>query len=375
MNRQFLDRRTGWGSVNAVNRSIGIELPRPVTPPDTYSVQALFEGVTDWYPEPRLSRTSRLTTTTISRSSPSLHHYHPHCRTPTTSPTSPRHLHHPTDAIIVTIFNSTHHNCHPHQPSPPRHHHSRTIITSSPPTPLRPPHHHCDPHRGSAATRMTSPPPPQPWHNIPDTFANISSEKYAHCDVEAKAIILILTRIGDDIYLTVDAYTTAKDLWIAIERDGESIKFYYSRFYKMMNEMVRNKLEVSTMQVNVRFLQQLQPEWSRFVTVVKKIVNFDKESYHMLFDILKQYHNEVNEILPEKIAKTTNPLALVAATQHHLDTYYQASKSHKSYASPAKTSSSNRSHATTKNKGKEIAKPITPLLKLASEEDSDMDQA
>ncbi|GJS71832.1 hypothetical protein Tco_0704673 [Tanacetum coccineum] len=52
-------------------------------------------------------------------------------------------------------------------------------------------------------------------------------------------------------------------------RDGESMELYYSRFYKLMNELTRNNLQVTAMQVNVQFLQQLQPEWSRFVTVVK----------------------------------------------------------------------------------------------------------
>ncbi|GJT14652.1 hypothetical protein Tco_0861694 [Tanacetum coccineum] len=45
--------------------------------------------------------------------------------------------------------------------------------------------------------------------------------------------------------------------------DGESMELYYSRFYKMMNEMTRNNLTVATMHFNVQFLQQLQPEWSR----------------------------------------------------------------------------------------------------------------
>ncbi|GJY22185.1 hypothetical protein Tco_0394751 [Tanacetum coccineum] len=95
---------------------------------------------------------------------------------------------------------------------------------------------------------------------------------------------MILSGIKDDIYSTVDACTTAKEIWIAIEtgesfnkqdvktnllwefgkftsRDGESIESYYSRFYKMMNEMIKKKLEVTTMQVNVQFLQQLQLEW------------------------------------------------------------------------------------------------------------------
>ncbi|GJT27696.1 hypothetical protein Tco_0907971 [Tanacetum coccineum] len=160
-----------------------------------------------------------------------------------------------------------------------------------------------------------------------------------------------------------------------ISRDGESIESYYSRFYKMMNEMVRDQLKVATMQVNVQFLQQLQPEWSRFVTIVKQTQDLDTVSYHKLFDILKQYPKEVNEIRVEKIAKNANPLALVVAAQQYPNTYYQASKSHKSYAPPSKQSPSTRSHATTRHKGKEIAKPIIPPSESASEEDSDLEQA
>ncbi|GJZ15598.1 hypothetical protein Tco_0551275 [Tanacetum coccineum] len=157
--------------------------------------------------------------------------------------------------------------------------------------------------------------------------------------------------------------------------DGDSMESYYSRFYKMMNEMIRNNLTVATMQVNVQFLQQLQPEWSRFVTIVKQNHNLDTVSYHKLFDVLKQYQKEVNEIRTERIAKNANPLALVAAAQQYLDPYYQAPKSYKSYAPPSKQSSSTRSNAFTKYKGKEIAKPITPPSESASEEDSDPEQA
>ncbi|GJW31284.1 hypothetical protein Tco_0051316 [Tanacetum coccineum] len=191
---------------------------------------------------------------------------------------------------------------------------------------------------------------------------------------EKEAIHLLLTRTGDEIYSIVDACKTAHDMLIAIDRlqqDGESIESYYSRFHKMMNEMVRNQLEVATMQVNVQFLQQLQPEWSRFVTIVKQTIDLDKESYHKHFDILKQYQKQVNEICVEKITKNSTPLALVAATQQYPDTYYQAPKSHMSYAPPAKTSPSTRSHTNTRCKGKEIAKPITPPSESASKEDSD----
>nr|GEU89916.1 retrovirus-related Pol polyprotein from transposon TNT 1-94 [Tanacetum cinerariifolium] len=230
---------------------------------------------------------------------------------------------------------------------------------------------------------------------------NMSLENKAHFEAEKEAIHLILTGIGDKIYSTVDACQTDQEMWEAIERlqqgeslniqdvktnlfweydkftsyDGETMESYYTIFYKLMNEMIRNNLTVATMQVNVQFLQQLQPEWSRFVTIVKQQHKLDEVSYHNLFDILKQYQKEVNELHAERLARNANPLALVATAQANQDPYYQTSKSHKSYAPSSKPSILTRSHKTTRHKGKEIAKPITPPSETASEEDSDPEQA
>nr|GEW73776.1 hypothetical protein [Tanacetum cinerariifolium] len=138
-----------------------------------------------------------------------------------------------------------------------------------------------------------------PEHTTVKTPMNMTAENKAHFKVEKEAIHLILTGIGDEIYSTVDACQTAQEIWKAIER-----------FYKLMNEMIRNNLTVTTMQVNVQFLQQLQPEWSRFVTIVKQQHKLDEVSYHKLFEILKQYQNEVNELRAERLARNANPLAL-----------------------------------------------------------------
>ncbi|GJR19508.1 hypothetical protein Tco_0968035 [Tanacetum coccineum] len=229
----------------------------------------------------------------------------------------------------------------------------------------------------------------------------MSPENKDHYESEREAIHLILTGIGDEIYSTVDACKTAHEMWEAIERlqqgeslniqdvktnlfwefgkftshDGETIESYYTRFYKLMNEMIRNNLTVDKMLVNVQFIQQLQPKWSKFVTIVKQQHKLDEVSYHKFFDILKQYQKEVNELRAERIAKNAKPLALVATAQTHQDLYYQTSKSHKSYAPTSKASLPTRSHATTRHKGKEIAKPIIPSSESASDEDSDPEQA
>ncbi|GKA42369.1 retrovirus-related pol polyprotein from transposon TNT 1-94, partial [Tanacetum coccineum] len=207
---------------------------------------------------------------------------------------------------------------------------------------------------------------------------NMTPENRAHFESEKEAIHLILTGNRDEIYSTVDAYVKTNLFWEFgqfTSHDGETIKSYYTRFYKMMNEMIRNNLTVATMQVNVQFLQQLQPEWSTFVTIVNQQHKLDEVSYHKLFDILKQYQKEVNELCAERMAKNANPLALVATAQTLQDPYYQTSKPHKSYAPTSKASLQTRSHATTRYNGKEIAKPITPPSESASKEDSDPEQA
>nr|GFC69453.1 Gag-Pol polyprotein [Tanacetum cinerariifolium] len=101
-------------------------------------------------------------------------------------------------------------------------------------------------------------------------------------------------------------------------RDGESLESYYSRFYKMMNELIRNQCKVTNHQVNVQFLLQIQPKWQRFVTLVKQSKELKTVSYHKLYDILKQHQHEVYEIRAEKIAHVANPLALVAQQQQSI---------------------------------------------------------
>ncbi|GKA33577.1 hypothetical protein Tco_0720006 [Tanacetum coccineum] len=195
--------------------------------------------------------------------------------------------------------------------------------------------------------------PAVPERTTVKTILNMSPKNKAHFESKKEAIHLLLTGIGDKIYSTVDACKTTHEMWEAIER----------------------LQQVAMMQVNVQFLQQLQPEWLRFVKIVKQQHKLDEVSYHKLFDILKQYQKEVNETRVDRIAKNANPLALVAAAQQYPDPYYQAPKSHKPYAPTSKQSSSTRSNATTKFKGKEIAKPITPPSESASEEDNNPEQA
>ncbi|GKB10990.1 hypothetical protein Tco_0844913 [Tanacetum coccineum] len=139
-----------------------------------------------------------------------------------------------------------------------------------------------------------------------ENYKNVSQDIRDELNAKAEAVQIILTGIDNDIYSTVDVCPNACEMWKAIERlkQGESIN--------MMNELVRNQCHVTNHQVNVQFLLQLQPEWQRFMTLVKQSQELKTISYHKLYDILKQHQNEVNEIRVERLARTANPLALVA---------------------------------------------------------------
>nr|GEU95548.1 hypothetical protein [Tanacetum cinerariifolium] len=173
-------------------------------------------------------------------------------------------------------------------------------------------------------------------HQVFETYKNVPQEIRDQLNAEAEAVQIILTGIDNDIYSTVHACPNACEMWKAIDRlkqgesinvqdletnlfwefgkftslDGESLESYYSRFYKLMNELTRNQYKVTNHQVNVQFLLQLQPEWQRFMTLVKQSQELKHVSYHKLYDILKQHQHEVNEIRAEKIARVANLLAL-----------------------------------------------------------------
>ncbi|GJT85356.1 hypothetical protein Tco_1067073 [Tanacetum coccineum] len=158
-----------------------------------------------------------------------------------------------------------------------------------------------------------------------ENYKNVSQDIRDQLNDEAEAGQIILTGIDKDIYSTVDACPNTCEIWKAIER---------------------------LKQVNVQFLLQLQPEWQRFVTLVKQSQELKTVSYHKLYDILKQHQNEVNEIRAERLARTANPLALVAQQQ---PVYH-----HQNHPTQNTQYSSTRSQQSTRNRGKAIVTSSAP---------------
>ncbi|GJX20244.1 hypothetical protein Tco_0222921 [Tanacetum coccineum] len=69
--------------------------------------------------------------------------------------------------------------------------------------------------------------------------------------------------------------------------DGESIESYYHRFSKLMNDFKRNKVFPEKIANNLKFLNNLQPEWRRHVTIVHQTKDFHIADNTQLYDFLK----------------------------------------------------------------------------------------
>ncbi|GKA28022.1 hypothetical protein Tco_0714190, partial [Tanacetum coccineum] len=86
---------------------------------------------------------------------------------------------------------------------------------------------------------------------------------------------------------------------------GESFQSYYLRFAKLINDMNMIPMSMTPMQINTKFVNHLQPEWSRFVTAAKQARNLHSVTFDQLYAFLK--HNE-------RDAKESSPLQSYAPT-------------------------------------------------------------
>ncbi|GJV79079.1 hypothetical protein Tco_1514949 [Tanacetum coccineum] len=172
-----------------------------------------------------------------------------------------------------------------------------------------------------------------------ENYKNVSQDIQDQLNAKAKAVQIILTGIDNDIYSTVDACPNACEMWNAIERleqgesinvqdletnlywefrkitsrDGESLESYYLRFYKMMNELVRNQCDVTNHQVHVQFLLQLQLEWQRGKVIVNSPPpTYDQEPKMVAKDDALSKEKEIDKLMAlislsfKKIYKPTN---------------------------------------------------------------------
>nr|GEZ78177.1 hypothetical protein [Tanacetum cinerariifolium] len=93
--------------------------------------------------------------------------------------------------------------------------------------------------------------------------------------------------------------------------EGESIESYYHHFLKLMNDLKRNKHFPKKIASNMKFLNNLQPEWCRHVTIVHQTKDLHTADYTQLYDFLKYNQKEVDELKAKQLVKTQDSLALM----------------------------------------------------------------
>nr|GEU51690.1 hypothetical protein [Tanacetum cinerariifolium] len=100
----------------------------------------------------------------------------------------------------------------------------------------------------------------------------------------------------------------------------ESIHSYYLRFAKLINDMNMISMTMTPMQINMKFMNHLQPEWSRFVTTAKQARNLHKVTSDQLYAFLK--HNEKDDKEAREMRQRfPKPLALLANTYNPPPSY------------------------------------------------------
>nr|GEV62406.1 hypothetical protein [Tanacetum cinerariifolium] len=133
-------------------------------------------------------------------------------------------------------------------------------------------------------------------------------------DADDQAIQTILLGLHEDVY--ADKAKLLNEWEKFTSTDGESIESYYHRFMQLMNDLKRNKHYPKNIASNLKFLNNLQPEWKRHVTIVRQTKNLHETDFTQIYDFLKMNQDEVNELRAERLVKSHDPLALMAYSQN-----------------------------------------------------------
>ncbi|GKA49020.1 hypothetical protein Tco_0741978 [Tanacetum coccineum] len=137
------------------------------------------------------------------------------------------------------------------------------------------------------------------------TNDELTEKELKQVEADDQAIQTFLLGLPEDIYATVDSCETTQEIWLHVQQmmkgseigiqekkaklfneserftstDGESIESYYHRFLKLMNDFKRNKHFPEKIASNLKFLINLQPEWSRHVTIVHQTKDLHTTDY------------------------------------------------------------------------------------------------
>ncbi|GJS31222.1 hypothetical protein Tco_0491842 [Tanacetum coccineum] len=234
------------------------------------------------------------------------------------------------------------------------------------------------------------------WQQRPErsrVFIDLSAEEKERYKADIRATNILLQGITKDIYTLINHYTDAKDIWnnvkmilegFELTKDdresqlydefehfrqikGETIHVYYVRFTKLINDMRNIKMTMPRMQLNSKFVNNMLPEWSRFITEVKLNRGLKESNFDQLYAYLKQHevHASENRMMMERFIQPTNdPLALVSnASVQQYPTQSSMSPQSSNEPSPADNFQLDSGSSSTKN----LIESLTNTLALLNQ--------
>ncbi|GJR27045.1 integrase, catalytic region, zinc finger, CCHC-type containing protein [Tanacetum coccineum] len=119
----------------------------------------------------------------------------------------------------------------------------------------------------------------------------------------------ILMGLPKDIYAAVDSCETAQEIWLHVQQmmKASDIGIQEKKCLILINDFKRNKHFLEKIASYLKFLNNLQPEWSRHVTIVHQTKDLHEVDFTHLYDFLKY-----NQVEVERLARAHDPLALMA---------------------------------------------------------------
>nr|GEU61423.1 hypothetical protein [Tanacetum cinerariifolium] len=97
--------------------------------------------------------------------------------------------------------------------------------------------------------------------------------------------------------------------------EGEQFLDTYLRCLQVINDLKKCGYKKDNCELNYKFLNNLQPEWKQYATLMRQTKNLIDINIDALYNILKQNKGDVNDALGYKkkaVVVTSDPLALVA---------------------------------------------------------------
>nr|GEU55727.1 hypothetical protein [Tanacetum cinerariifolium]GEV02332.1 hypothetical protein [Tanacetum cinerariifolium] len=126
------------------------------------------------------------------------------------------------------------------------------------------------------------------------TYTDLIDEEKLHESVDITATDIVLQ--GSELSLQERESKLYDDFDMFTSTPGETIHSYYMQFAQLINDMHTIGMTMKRMQVNTKFVNHLQPEWSKFVTDIKLAKDMHSTNFDQLYAYLRQHEAHANEV-------------------------------------------------------------------------------